>query len=907
MKGDFTRSTFDGKKHYNGIRMQQGRVLLDAEWNEQSDIGHHLDRTTREDVIGRCGAPLHEAGFEISVDGTDEVIIGPGRYYVDGILCENEAPVAIDEQTDLPGYALPMTDADTDNNGIYLAYLDVWDRHVTALEDSALREVALGGPDTTTRTQTLRQVKLLRAGAVGDPINCLSAPAAWLEVIAPSTGTLCARTEPEEDTGEPCIVPAQAGYRGLENQMYRVEIHRVGPGNELGLKWSRENGSVVFAWKKQNGDELILASVGRDEVLGLAAEDWIELTDDDRELRGEAGLLVRVLSINGLVVTIDPDGQTIDLANDFGAYPKVRRWDMPDGEIAYTPADPEHFIALEHGVQVALKPGTFRVGDYWHFPARTATANIEWPRDETGESVCQTPHGIAHHFCRLALLSYDGAAWSLLDDCRSFFPPLNEQTHFDYVSGDGHEAMPGDPLAHPLEVAVFIGHTPVEFEPIRFRLTDGANGVLAAGAVSGSDIIVETGPDGIASCQWTPDPNLALPHQTAEATWLDSAGDALDHPIRFCANLSIASEVAYDAGSCLSEAETVAEALDQLCGNIALEYAGGQGQEVMPLPDDPDSRILAFPIVIRVGNGQWPAPGRKVIFAVGDASGELLEEPGFDTDGAPGPEIIVVTNEEGLAACRWRLAEKPTHQQVKVALEGDEHTMVLMFNASLNVAYDVGYTPGADCAVLKGVTTVQEALEQLCLNGGGGGAPEPGIAIERLNLSVDGRPLAVDSSIFFNDLEAGFSIAFDNFIDPLTVNFEPGNPEFRRGRATCFVSLEMPRVEGDAAPFLAGYDVVVMPAESISVDGTFLFWKPSPAALSWVASEIKRLSEVLGQDVQILARLTLKGNFIWAPNAPELYVDGETLGDTVEDGLALPSGDGKRGGDFETWFWLTDG
>ena len=42
-----------------------------------------------------------------------------------------------------------------------LAYLDVWGRHVTALDDPRLREVALGGPDTDTRLKRVWQVKVL--------------------------------------------------------------------------------------------------------------------------------------------------------------------------------------------------------------------------------------------------------------------------------------------------------------------------------------------------------------------------------------------------------------------------------------------------------------------------------------------------------------------------------------------------------------------------------------------------------------------------------------------------------------------------------------------------------------------------------------------------------------------------
>ena len=41
MKGDFTRLTFAPAKHYSSVRQQQGRVQLDADWNEQVDIQNH--------------------------------------------------------------------------------------------------------------------------------------------------------------------------------------------------------------------------------------------------------------------------------------------------------------------------------------------------------------------------------------------------------------------------------------------------------------------------------------------------------------------------------------------------------------------------------------------------------------------------------------------------------------------------------------------------------------------------------------------------------------------------------------------------------------------------------------------------------------------------------------------------
>ena len=38
MKGDFSRNTFHQQHHFARVLMQQGRVLIDADWNEQTSI-----------------------------------------------------------------------------------------------------------------------------------------------------------------------------------------------------------------------------------------------------------------------------------------------------------------------------------------------------------------------------------------------------------------------------------------------------------------------------------------------------------------------------------------------------------------------------------------------------------------------------------------------------------------------------------------------------------------------------------------------------------------------------------------------------------------------------------------------------------------------------------------------------
>jgi hypothetical protein len=130
--------------------------------------------------------------------------VGAGRYYVGGVLCELAEEVPFTAQPDYPGATLPRTP------GWYLAYLDVWERFVTAVQDPALREVALGGATTTTRTHTLAQVKLR---PLTDEAEMRIDGAALLPPPR-SPGSLRARRR-----SSPTL---------LGNLLYRVEIHSSG-------------------------------------------------------------------------------------------------------------------------------------------------------------------------------------------------------------------------------------------------------------------------------------------------------------------------------------------------------------------------------------------------------------------------------------------------------------------------------------------------------------------------------------------------------------------------------------------------------------------------------------------------------------------------------------------------------
>src|SRR5580698_1124217 len=159
MKSDKSRETFGPTKHFSSVRLQQGRVLTDADWNEQSDIIEHRDETTSLDVIGPSGAPVGASGFMIGNGGFNppvaDLTISPGRMYVDGILCEQEDPNLLYSAQPDPVFDTNLDTPPTIPTGLVLAYLDVWERHIGVVEDPLIREVALGGPDTATRDKSV--------------------------------------------------------------------------------------------------------------------------------------------------------------------------------------------------------------------------------------------------------------------------------------------------------------------------------------------------------------------------------------------------------------------------------------------------------------------------------------------------------------------------------------------------------------------------------------------------------------------------------------------------------------------------------------------------------------------------------------------------------------------------------
>ncbi len=251
---------------------------------------------------------------------------------------------------------------------------------------------------------------------------------------------------------DPCVTSPESRYRGAENQLYRVEIHKSGPAlngrtdengnptenaeNAATFKWSRENGSVIFPIRKIEGEVIALEHLGRDSRFGLHPNDWVEVVDDDYILRDRAEVedllqIMRVDYENGTV--------TLKSVPWLGAakpekHPILRRWDHQAGDqksgglrlskgaalvVEGRDEADSTWLTLEDGVQIQFQPllakgpNIYRAGDYWLVPARVATGDVEWPKgpkendDRDLIPIPLWPHGIIHYYAPLAIIKFD--------------------------------------------------------------------------------------------------------------------------------------------------------------------------------------------------------------------------------------------------------------------------------------------------------------------------------------------------------------------------------------------------------------------------------------------------------------------------------------------------------------------
>ncbi|VVB71518.1 Uncharacterised protein [uncultured archaeon] len=720
MKGDFTKITFNPEKNYSSVRMQQGRVLLDSDWNEQADIVSSRIEKEAQDIIGRSGGPIKGAGFRISSGIADltveeyeensptdaeslqpgDFIITRGRYYLDGLLIENHHNMAFSAQKFKPNLD------ELQANGIYLIYLDVWRRHVSTIEEPSIREVALGGPDTTTRYETVWQVKARRwldtAIFVNDR-NINNCENEIDDLLVRGKGRLSTEFS-EESEDSLCSMASRGGYQGLENHLYRVEIH---DGGQL-CGWRGESlydtSNSIF--KPCN---MVNASSGEINASGDHSEEGV----------WKAGQFVEVFSLNSPAI---------------GILARIERASIIPSPFI---ADPKYSLKLNKDLSALDKENLriLHVASFkWSRDNGSVAFAIESPADDSPKAVKVKSLG------RDKTLSLQGGDWvEVLDDtCElrgqagtlATIPKngVDEANRVITLSSDvsGHKNEPNprirkwnrsesaDPsdLVNPvtqglinLEYGIGLRFSSVADSGDLFPPTDvgyGPNIIRAfrtgdywtfyARSIKTLQILSKARPEGIDHHYCS----LALIRVTAGE---DGANKTIE-VIRDCRKLFPAATE-----------------------HISLFYLGGDGQEAK------SDGILDEPLRVGVSRGQWPLPDPesrryRVQFSFADDvsslnQGYLSTERDMSSK-SKGPLILPI-EPGGIVQCWWQLGSNTTERQGVEAklVDAIDHSvhfhLPIRFAAKIPeapIASDISYI-SRDCSALQDTDNVQQAIDQI--------------------------------------------------------------------------------------------------------------------------------------------------------------------------------------------------
>lgn len=442
MKGDFSRWDAINEPNLNGVLHQQGRVFLDRDWNDQTQIALDWQDGAAKQIIGSNVAAISTQepnafkviGATVN-DNQVKLHINPGQGWADGLAVTLPGESNVKPVTHTATYLEPPIQDSSGKvseiqNGIRDAViLEVWREALNGFQmPEILIEPALGGPDTTERVLTSMRFRLFRLAAGQDCHNIIDK----LQDDVNKKGKLTVSLQETTETGGDCPVVEGGGYTGFEHQLYRIEIAQVNDGTPS-FKWSQFNGGLVGRGKYTVSDDnkKIITLTANDQAIKMSG-----LTDFYLEvikLDEEQGFW-RVTY--GAEVTLN--GDTLEVANE-----RYAEQNLPSGTVffrlwngisaiasfpkATEPAEPEELL---QGIRLEFdNPDTtyYRPGDYWTFKVRAGEiSNPPILLDD------RHPEGINYHRVPLAELNWNADLDisfedEQIEDCRDIFRPLTQQ------------------------------------------------------------------------------------------------------------------------------------------------------------------------------------------------------------------------------------------------------------------------------------------------------------------------------------------------------------------------------------------------------------------------------------------------------------------------------------------------
>ncbi len=456
MGSDIARRTYDKSRQYRAVVMQQGRVTVEADWNEEWQIVNEEERKEALDIVGSSGTP--DNGYHVMpvAKAPFDFTVSQGTMYVGGMRVSLDKTVQYSQQLEWIDHLLDPdwlnpSDLPRVQSRREFIYLSLREQEVSAVEDLVLREVALGGPDTAQRTRLVQRIMREQTQAEDCPAALAQAVEQWAAKglhfdpqtmrLMPS-GKLKVGFTNVVTNPDPCEPQARGGYLGADNQLIRIQISGYDQDSKsYTLVWGFDNAS--FLYRVQVGDDLktlILQSRPVDDFHKPKKDQAVEILAAAVQL-DEMDITDYVAQATGIVTTLDSDyvsdTQTISLTDalpqDYGDSSKVpvvflRVWQE---EKSFTPGTPVTLGTT--GLQVTVTDQPLYVGDYWTMAVRpdtgvdpNASTDI-FPHRYLASPQC--PNGPRLWVCPLAVVEWDIEGHITHNyDCRNPFDNLVDLT-----------------------------------------------------------------------------------------------------------------------------------------------------------------------------------------------------------------------------------------------------------------------------------------------------------------------------------------------------------------------------------------------------------------------------------------------------------------------------------------------
>ena len=450
MRGDFSAWSKDRSQNYRGTLHQQGRVLLDRDWNAQTEIFNEWQETAGRDVFGAgvaaVPAEVPESFWvtEARIDaGVVNISANKGHVWADGLLIESAKAITnrVATYLNLPPATLPNP-ANTPRDTVIL---ETWLEELNPFQaPSLLIEPALGGVDTTERIQTAYRFRLYR---LEDGETCDSIIPKLKDDFS-IKGKLTVKLNPNVNSDGDCPVVESGGYTGFEHRLYRIEIAET---NKTGswFKWSQFNGGLVGTGDFDAVNRKVAIHGNKNAIVhsGLS-EFYLEALDLDENLGYWRVIYAAKATLDpDNILSLPPAGDPKEFLGPLPPTPSkgkrfFRLWNGIEPVANYVAAEKD--LPDLVGIKLQFDTGAadkYTSSDFWTFEIRAA--GIENPAVLIGDPVTFAgfpPQGIYYHRVPLAEVTWTGnvVTGNDIEDCRRVFQPLTKlKTCCTYRVGDG--------------------------------------------------------------------------------------------------------------------------------------------------------------------------------------------------------------------------------------------------------------------------------------------------------------------------------------------------------------------------------------------------------------------------------------------------------------------------------------